>query len=151
MFEAASTAIGQVVTDMGAASVCSRSLPGGLRQFHRLARYPPFAARADPDITYIPIEGIGGIELTPHNVIGDIDPAKRAILKTRFDAIGIPIDNLTLSDKISKLLFIIKRRAQIRQRLKVNDIVSIKECNENTVYTQSSANAKMPLLLSSSV
>ena len=83
------------------------------------------AAKADADITYIPIEGPNGKELSPFNLIGDIDPAKRAILKTRFDSIGIPIDGLTLSDPIRKLFMRIQKRAQIRQRLLNNDISDV--------------------------
>jgi len=88
--------------------------------------------QSDPLITYIPIEGVGGIELTLESILTEIPAAKRNALKTALENRQVPLDDLTGSSTIRDLLKRIVLRLHIRGILKSDDIPDGLDSEVNT-------------------
>jgi len=78
--------------------------------------------QADPLITYIPIEGAGGIELDLDSTLNQIPAAKRNALITALENRQVPLDDLTGQSTVRDLLKRIVLRLHIRSILKSIDI-----------------------------
>jgi len=78
--------------------------------------------QADPLITYIPIEGVGGIELDLDSTLNQIPAAKRNALITALENRQVPLDDLTGQSTVRDLLKRIVLRLHIRSILKNIDI-----------------------------
>jgi len=78
--------------------------------------------QADPLITYIPIEGVGGIELALESTLAEIPTAKRNALRTALENRQVPLDDLTGTSTVRDLLKRIVLRLHIRGILKDIDI-----------------------------
>ena len=78
--------------------------------------------QADPLITYIPIEGEGGVELTLDSTLNLIPAGKRNALITALENRQVPLDDLTGQSTVRDLLKRIVLRLHIRGILKGIDI-----------------------------
>ena len=78
--------------------------------------------QSDPLITYIPIEGAGGVELTLDSTLSEIPAGKRSQLITALENRQVPLDDLTGQSTVRDLLKRIVLRLHIRQILKNIDI-----------------------------
>jgi len=78
--------------------------------------------QADPLITYVPIEGAGGVELTLDSTLSEIPTAKRNTLRIALENRQVPLDDLTNQSTVRDLLKRIILRLHIRSILKGIDI-----------------------------
>jgi len=83
---------------------------------------------ADPGITYIPIEGAGGVELSKNDPLSSIQ--NRVALITALEARGIPLDGLVGTDPVKRLMRRIIRKYLIRQMLKGDDFGNALDADE---------------------
>lgn len=77
------------------------------------------ALLAEPGIVYLPLEDVSGTPLSASDPIGQV--ANRAALRSRLEARGVDLDDLTLADPIGLLLRRIVQRLTLRARLRADD------------------------------
>lgn len=80
------------------------------------------ALAADSRVTVVPFENAQDEALNVRTAtIGDVPAAKRTQIATRLDAAGIPTADLTLSDRLLKVLARVVRRSLLRRILGTDD------------------------------
>lgn len=74
-------------------------------------------ARVDPGIRWIPFEDSAGNALGPDALVGELDPTRRSQIRTWLEERHVPIDDLTLTDPLRKVVGRVVRRIRVRRAL----------------------------------
>lgn len=79
--------------------------------------------KADPRITYIPLEDADGNALELTDTVSQISAAKRTAISNAAEAKHIPMDGITGSTTIASLLLTLRNRLRLRQILRHHDFI----------------------------